>query len=124
MEEMENLSFDQFAEFVREWLRLSRKRKIAPESEFEADLGITGDDGIDLLNATERRFDIRLCSEEHGFRETFNLGPNDVLFHSEGFGPDLPTLFGRPSPMIRAFTVGELYRAVQEALRKKSREST
>jgi acyl carrier protein len=120
---MEDLSFDQFADFVREWRRLSRKRKIEPESEFEADLGITGDDGIDLLSATERRFDIRLCSEEHGFRETFNLGSNEFLFHSEGFGPDVPTLVGRPSPMITAFNVGELYRAVQEAMREKARES-
>ena len=121
---MENLSFDQFAEFVRERFRLSRKRKIAPESELEADLGITGDDGCDLLRATEQRFDIRLCSEEHGYGETFNLGPNEFLFHSEGFGPDVLAIFGRPSPTIRAFTVGELYSAVQEALRKKSREST
>jgi hypothetical protein len=120
---MENLSFDQFAEFIRESCRISRKSKIAPESEFEADLGITGDDGVDLLNATERRFDVRLCSDGHRFRETFNLEPNEFLFHSEGFGPDWAAPLGRPSAIIRAFTVGELYRAVQEALRRKSRES-
>jgi hypothetical protein len=51
---MKDLPFDQFADFVREWGGLSRKKKIAPESEFEADLGITGDDGCDLLEARRR----------------------------------------------------------------------
>jgi hypothetical protein len=71
---MENLSFDQFAEFVRECNSISLKSKIAPESEFEADLGIPGDDGGDLLKATEQRFNISLCSLEHGYRERSMLG--------------------------------------------------
>ncbi len=83
---MKTLSFDEFAEFVRECHGLSRKKQIAPETKFEDDLGITGDDGADLLEATEKRFNVSLCSKEHGCRETFNLGPNEYLFHPEGFG--------------------------------------
>jgi len=122
---METVSFDEFAEFIREWAGLSRKKQIAPETESEDGLGITGDDGCELLEATEKRFKVTLSSEEHGYRKTFNLAPNEFLFHPEGFGlgPDPLTLLGRPAPVIVDFTVGELYSAVQEAQTKKSGES-
>lgn len=119
---METLSFDEFAEFIREWARLSPKKQVVPETKFEVDLGIGGDDGCELLEATERRFNVILCSEEV-YRQTFNLGPNEFLFHSEGlFGrwlDDLRARFGRPALKIRTFTVGELYSAVQKALTRK-----
>lgn len=117
--EVDTLSFDEFAEFIRQWARISRKKKIAPETEFEDGLGISGDDGCDLLKATEKRFKVALSSEEHGYRKTFNLGPDEFLFHAEGFGPDLRTFLGRPVPAVVTFTVGALYDAVQEALAKK-----
>ena len=116
---MEAPSLDEFAEFIRDWARIPRETRISAETRFEDDLGITGDDGCELLQATEKRFKVSLSSEEHGFRETFNLGPNEFLFHSEGFGPSLPdllTLFGRPEPVVVAFTVGELDDAVRRAL--------
>lgn len=111
----ETLSFEEFADFIRQWGRRSRKVRIVPETEFERDLGITGDDGCDLLKATEQRFKVALSSEEHGYRKTFNLGPDEFLFHSEGW-PDLSTLFGRPQPIVVSFTVGRLYDAVQAAM--------
>jgi hypothetical protein len=121
----EALSFNDFAEFIRQWARLSRKKHIAPETEFEAGLGITGEDGSELLKAVEQRFRVTLSSDEHGYRKTFNLGPNECLFHSEGFGPRLQGLmiFGRPAPVVVTFTVGALYNAVQSALRKNAGES-
>jgi acyl carrier protein len=113
-------SFNEFAEFIRERHGLSRKKQIAPETKFEDDLGITGDDGCDLLAATEKRFRVSLSSEKHGYRETFALGPNEFLFQSEGgVFPELLTIFRGHSPVVRTFTVGELYNAVQEALAKK-----
>ena len=125
--EMETVLFDEFAEFIREWARLSQKQQVRPETEFEVGLGITGDDGSELLEATEKRFNVTLSSEEHGYRKTFNLGPNEFLFHPEGLGPSLPdllTIFGRPAPVVVTFTVGQLYNAVQEALTKKVGESS
>jgi hypothetical protein len=120
---MDSLSFDEFADFIRQWGCVSPKKRIAPETEFEDGLGIAGDDGRDLLMATEKRFKVALSFEEHGYRKTFNLAPDEFLFHGEGFGPDLSTLFGRPAPVVIAFTVGALYDAVQKALAKKARES-
>ena len=97
-----------------------------PQTLFEDDLGITGDDGVDLPRATEKQFDVQLSSREDGYRETFNLAPNEYLFNSEGFGVDLRfwlTLSpSASSPIVRAFTVGELYEAVQKAMRQQSEE--
>jgi acyl carrier protein len=110
------LSFPEFAEFVRQWAGISRKKQIRPETAFEEDLGITGDDGCELLEAVEKHFDVKLASEEDGYRKTFNLSPHQFLFHSEGFSlvsSEVLTIFG--APVVVRFTVGSLYHAVREA---------
>jgi hypothetical protein len=113
-------SFEEFAKFIHEWAGIPTRKQIAPETLFEDDLGITGDDGCELLEETERRFGVCLSSPEHGYRQTFGLGPNEFLFHSEGFGPswsDFVSLFGESSPpnIIRRFSVVELFNAVKNA---------
>jgi len=88
-----------------------------PETKFERDLGLTGDDGGDLLLATEKQFCVALCSDETGVRMTFNLEPNEYLFHSEGlelFPFEMTSLFGS-AYSVREFTVGELFEAVCKA---------
>jgi hypothetical protein len=115
---MDELTFDEFADFIREELQVSDRRELSPKTQFERDLGVTGDDGSDLLQATEKRFGVTLASEEKGLRETFNLGPNEYLFHAEGwelFPLRLTSLFGDTEPVIREFTVGELFEAVRTA---------
>lgn len=95
------LSFDEFAAFIRASAGVPRRIAIRPGSLFEDDLGITGDDGCDLLEATEQHFGVLLSTPEHGYRETFGLASHEVLFHSEGLGwgaTDLVDLF-RPDAM-------------------------
>ncbi len=113
---METPSFDCFADFVRNQARLSAKKRITPDTQFERDLGITGDDGGQLLLATEKTFGICLHSEESGYRETFHLSPNEYLFNSEGW--DLNALFSTKT--VRAFTVGELFNALTRAMEAKA----
>jgi hypothetical protein len=118
---MDDLTFDQFADFIREFWRVSTRKQIAPEIQFERDLGLTGDDGDELLRATERRFDVTLESEETGIPETFNLGRNEYLFHSGGwelFPPRSTTLFGAEEYTVRKFMVGELFDAVRNARKR------
>jgi acyl carrier protein len=118
-------SFDEFAEFVREWAGISRKKKICVESKFEDDLGITGDDGCELLEETEKRFGIRLSSDDDGYRKTFQLEPGEFLFHGEGFSINVfefIPLFRSPVAKVKAFTVGELHSAVLTALASRSRQ--
>jgi hypothetical protein len=109
---MSTLSFEEFAGFIRQWGRISPKRRIAPETDLEDDLGITGDDGRDLLEAVEKRFGISLS------RESFNLAPDEFLFGGEGLWPDLGTLFGGPTLFVIGLTAGTLYNVVQEGLAK------
>ncbi len=116
---MATASFDEFSDFIRQWGRISPKRRIEPETDFERDLGVSGDDGRDLLEAVEERFGISLSSEEHGYREAFNLAPDEFLFGPEGLWPDPGTLFGRPAKVVVGLTVGRMYKAVQEALAKR-----
>jgi len=112
-----DLTFDDFAKWLREYWSVPVRKAIVPETQFERDLGLTGDDGDDLLVAAEREFEVKLGNEETGVRETFNLQPNEYLFNSEGWGPspaELLSLFsGSPSSTVRSFTVGELFEAVR-----------
>ena len=109
---MEDLTFEQIAGFVRERSRIPEKKSIVQDTQFERDLGITGDDGSELLEAVEKRFDVAFT------RETFDLYPNEFLFHGEGieaFRDLLLMIRRKPLPEYRSFTVGELFDAVRKA---------
>ena len=112
-------AFDEVAEF-RSWARIPAKKPITPDTQFERDLGITGDDGGELLQAAEVQFKVNLKDGENGFRTVFKLGSNEYLFNSEGFsigsgGTDTITLFTNTNPSVRRFTVGELCEALRKA---------
>lgn len=122
----DDLTFDEFAAWLREYWNVPAHKAIVPGTQFERDLGLTGDDGDDLLEATEKEFEVRLGNEETGVRETFNLQPNEYLFNSEGWGPsraELISLFSSsPYPTVRSFTVGELFEAVRR-IKAKNRDA-
>lgn len=110
----DDLTFD--AEWLREYWCVPIRKAIRPETQFERDLGLTGDDGDDLLEATGKRFGVKLGDEETGVRETFNLQPNEYLFNSEGWGPsrhEIISLFSGSPTFVRKFKVGELFEAVR-----------
>ena len=108
---MEDLSFEEFAGFIRECGHLGREERITPDTRFERDLGITGDDGNELLQAAEKRFGVTFT------RETFNLKPNEFLFGPEASLGDLITLFRHWKSQFRSFTVGELYEAIRREVK-------
>ena len=112
-------SFEEFAAFIRDWARIPKRIAITPDTLFEDDLGITGDDGCELLEATAKHFRVSLATPEDGYRRTFDLAPHEFLFHSEGFGWDLSDIISlfRPSAMpssVKAFRVGDLFEAVKK----------
>lgn len=125
-------SFVELADFVRERCVLGSDKVITPETLFEKDLGVTGDDGPDLLEAVEKRFNVCLDSDEVPFQELFNVGPNELLFGWEGWGfttapdPEIITIFG-PHPScpgeytVKPFTVGELHEAMRRVIEGKSK---
>ncbi|WP_147199934.1 hypothetical protein [Pantoea sp. CCBC3-3-1] len=86
----------------------------------EADLGITGDDGVELIEAAEKIFRVDFCSTEQSFSTIFSLKENEYLFNSEGLDLlGICRLFdwirGIPRPVIRDLSVGQLHRALVEA---------
>jgi hypothetical protein len=105
-------SFKEFTDFIRTCTGISMRKQIVPETLFERDLGVTGDDGCELLEAIEDHYGVCLLSRDDGYRSTFGLAPHEFLFHSEGLG-GLLDIFSRSS--VRAFTVGDLFEAVRHA---------
>jgi hypothetical protein len=92
-------AFEDFLAFIRQDQGISRKTSLLESSLLERDLGITGDDGDDLLQAIQRKFGISFIGAD------FDLGEGQYLFHSEGLD-----LFGRTGN-VKPLSVGELYRA-------------
>lgn len=109
----EPVTFEEFANFIREWARVSAATQIALATQFERDLGVTGDDGVELLAATEKKFNVNFDLK------AFELAENEFLFGPEStFLSGIWNLFKSSVPMIRSFTVGELYEVVvKERLR-------
>ncbi|WP_345971005.1 DUF1493 family protein [Sulfurimonas sp. HSL1-6] len=117
---MNKPSFEEIVTFVRDFYSISPRQAIASETRLEADLGITGNDGEDLLHAASERFQVDLLSPKKGIRKILGLGPNEYLFGSEGFDPIGITILirwfkGEPCPIYRDLTVKELHDAIQKA---------
>lgn len=115
---------DEVVAVVREFAAIGPDRQISMDTRMEADLGITGDDGVDLLRAVESRFDVAMGVKDGSLRSVFDLAENEYLFGSEGLEvPFLNRIYrwitGNPAPVIRDLTVGELVAVI-----RKSRDGT
>ena len=111
-------SLSQVIIFVHQFCR-APLASIHQNTFLEADLGITGDDGVELLDKAEKTFRVDMSSAE-GFNNAFALRENEYLFNSEGL--DLlgicrffQWLRGIPNAVIRDLTVGQLHRALVTA---------
>jgi hypothetical protein len=114
---MERPLFQELADFIRTWAQLPIDQPIGPDTQFERDLGITGDDGGYLLREIETHFAVQLSTKEDGYRKTFDLKENEYLFNGEGF-PLWELLPFVPRSTVRTFTVGELHEAIMAAVRR------
>ncbi len=118
-------TFQDVEAFVRDFAALRRKQIITPDTRLETDLGVTGDDGDELLQKAAVHFGVQLAHPVLGYRRTFGLGENEYLFNSEGLdllgiGDLIRRLRKQPLPIIRDLTMGELHNAI---LRSKSNPS-
>ncbi|HEX6886087.1 MAG TPA: hypothetical protein VF530_22125 [Planctomycetota bacterium] len=105
-------SLEEFVAFIRENQGISLKKAIAESSLLESDLGITGDDGVELLQAIQERYSISFIGSDGTVREAFGLAEDQFLFGSEGFN-----LFSRVN--VKPITVGELFGVTCRAYEKK-----
>lgn len=108
--QQKEMTFENLCEVIRESCGLHSDERITPDTQFQRDLGITGDDGDLVLNNTEKAFGV------HFSRESFNLGSNEWLFDGEApdvFGGIYRMLTKKPARITRSFTVGELFEAAK-----------
>jgi hypothetical protein len=110
-------SFQEIELFVRDFAGLRPDQSVTPQTRLDADLGITGGDGDDLLEKAAEHFNARLQHPMHGYRETFLLAENEYLFGAEGLDHLGVTAFLRwvrnePEPKVRDVTMGELHSAI------------
>ena len=112
-------SLEGVSQFVRGFA--SSRHVLEPVTRIEKDLSITGDEAVDLLVAAEERFSVQFDSRDGDFRRIFDLGPNECLFHSEGFLIDFPDLIrrlrGKPRMEVKDLTIRELHSAIVKAIR-------
>ncbi|MGJ7470289.1 hypothetical protein [Kosakonia cowanii] len=106
-------SVEEVIAFVREFSGCTRKA-IDESTLLEEDLGICGDDGVELLEEAEKFFAVRFATDEEDFRSLFSLKENEYLFTSEGL--DLlgicyffRWLRGEPEPVVRDLSIGQLH---------------
>ncbi|MBX3665906.1 MAG: DUF1493 family protein [Burkholderiales bacterium] len=110
-------TFQDVEAFVRTFAGLRQQQVVAPDTRLEADLGITGDDGDELLQEASRHFGVQLAHPVFGYRPAFCLAEDEHLFHGEGFdllgiGTFVRWLRKKPRPRVRDLTVAELQNAI------------
>lgn len=130
-------TLSQVISFIRECQALDSSTAVDGSTRLEADLGITGDDGFNLLQQAERRFNAALCDPITGFRPAFDLRPDDYLFRSEGHSFLIEALnrsirgtrLGRwlgvpkyPYENVTDLTVDQLHAAISRTARKPGSE--
>lgn len=101
---------------IREFHGLSERETVVAETRLERDLGITGDDGCELLEELEKRFFISFSDSDGTLREAFGLSHDQFLFHSEGFNPFamIANWFGFCVENVIPLSVGDLHRVITE----------
>ena len=105
-------SFEEFAEVVCRCAQLKRDTRIDPETQFERDLGMTANEGGELLKDLEKHYGIEFGAD------WFDLKKNECLFHSgdPDADPVVQTIFGASRTEVRPLTAGQLCRAVLKEL--------
>lgn len=109
---VEYLSFEKFAEVVRDYGSMKSGRPLFPQLQLQRDLGMNEDRCSALMKALEIHYGITFTPE------SFDLRSNERLFRSADVDeePYIQTVFGITSEEIRPLTLGQLCRAVLKEL--------
>ncbi|MDO6388474.1 DUF1493 family protein [Uliginosibacterium sp. 31-12] len=101
---------------IRESQGIKETKSITSDTLLERDLGITGDDGSELLEELQKHFGISFAGEDGTLREAFGLKKDEYLFHSEGFSLFLmmANRFGFSLEKVKPLSVGQLHRVILE----------
>ncbi|OBV39400.1 hypothetical protein [Janthinobacterium psychrotolerans] len=101
-------TFDDVVRAIRASQSIPGHVMITGATLLEDELGITGDDGCDLLADLERSFAISFAGSDGSLREAFGLDQDQFLFHGEGWNP--LALFRKEN--VKPLTVGQLHQVI------------
>jgi hypothetical protein len=105
-----NLNLENLISLIREFHCIPDKTEINETTLLEDDLGITGDDGCELLEEIEKAFSLSFTGKDGSLRKFFDLEENQFLFHGEGvdlFGI-FSFIFGKKPENVKPISVGDL----------------
>lgn len=111
------LTLENLNSVIRELQGIPSKILIDENTLVENELGLTGDDGDEVLQEIEKVFELSFKGKDGSLREFFGLKDNEYLFHSEGFDilGVFKKLFGINNESIKPFIVGELFKGALRA---------
>jgi hypothetical protein len=111
------ITVEHLIEFIRHHQRIAKEMVIDQYTLLEKDLGITGDDGGELLDVIEKEFAVSFVGSDSTIRKAFGLEKSEYLFHNEGVGffEFIASFLGRGLEKVKPLTVGELYKVVLSA---------
>ena len=102
--------------YIRESQGITEAKAITDATLLERDLGITGDDGSELLEDLQKWFGVSFAGADGTLREAFGLEKDEYLFHSEGVSLLLmiANLFGFSIEKVKPLSVGQLHHVILE----------
>ncbi|GAA5172832.1 DUF1493 family protein [Viridibacterium curvum] len=101
---------------IRDSQGIKEAKPISEATLLERDLGITGDDGSELLEELQKRFGVSFTGADGTLREAFGLEEDEYLFHSEGMSLFLmiANLFGFSIEKVKPLSVAQLHHVILE----------
>jgi hypothetical protein len=104
-------SFEDLARLIRDSARLKRDERIDPDTQVCRDLGISGNDGANLLKAIEVHYQIGFTSDLYD-----RIERDRSILRKDCDEPMIQSLFGGALSAEHPLTVGQLYRNVLQEL--------
>jgi hypothetical protein len=104
-------SFEDLARVIRDSARLTRDKRIDPDTQVCRDLGIFGNDGVNLLKAIEGHYEMGFTSDLYD-----RIERGRPILRETRDAPVIQSLFGGVSAEEHPLTVGQIYRGVLQEL--------
>ena len=70
---------------IRDFHGISKSISIDADTKLEKELGITGDDGVELIEFIQDEMKLSFVGADGSLREAFDLDEDEYLFNGEGF---------------------------------------
>jgi hypothetical protein len=120
------VKLDDVIMFIRESQGIRARKLITGETLLERDLGITGDDGDQLLAEAQEKFGVSFLGSDGTLRTAFGLAPDEYLFHGEGCNPFalIANLFGVAVEKVKPLSVRQLHEVIVQLQGQKRAPAT